>query len=160
MIVILTMSVSNTQESLNTKELKTQTRENVEACDAHSFLKTDFSSPWCLRNHKRLSPRIQQQRITPLVQTGYQGLFLHALRSLILSLCHCLLTSSFHPRSLNLYPLVSSLPPSILYLDQHAHTLHHLKNLLTISLDRLDIMKEDLLYQSLRKSLSLNLELS
>ncbi|GJX66772.1 hypothetical protein Tco_0301115 [Tanacetum coccineum] len=48
----------------------------------------------------------------------------------------------------------------ILYLDQHAHTLHHLKSLLTISLDRLDILEEDLVYQSLRKSLSLNLELS
>ncbi|GKB63069.1 hypothetical protein Tco_0919255 [Tanacetum coccineum] len=34
---------------------------------------------------------------------------------------------------------------AILYLDQHAHTLHHLESLLTISLDRLDIIKEDLL---------------
>ncbi|GJX84584.1 putative reverse transcriptase domain-containing protein, partial [Tanacetum coccineum] len=33
---------------------------------------------------------------------------------------------------------------AILYLDQHAHTLHHLESLLTISLDRLDILKEDL----------------
>ncbi|GJR04793.1 hypothetical protein Tco_0527777 [Tanacetum coccineum] len=32
----------------------------------------------------------------------------------------------------------------ILCLDQHAHTLHHLESLLTISLDRLDILKEDL----------------
>ncbi|GJY48313.1 hypothetical protein Tco_0438269 [Tanacetum coccineum] len=32
----------------------------------------------------------------------------------------------------------------ILYLDQHAHTLHHLESLLTIYLDRLDILKEDL----------------
>ncbi|GJX70079.1 hypothetical protein Tco_0307250 [Tanacetum coccineum] len=38
--------------------------------------------------------------------------------------------------------------------------LEPLSFLLTISLDRLDILKEDLLYQSLRKSLSLNLELS
>ncbi|GJW14594.1 putative ribonuclease H-like domain-containing protein [Tanacetum coccineum] len=41
---------------------------------------------------------------------------------------------------------------TILSLDQHAHTLHHLESLLTISLDRLDyILKEDaLVYQSLR----------
>nr|GEX21189.1 retrovirus-related Pol polyprotein from transposon TNT 1-94 [Tanacetum cinerariifolium] len=44
---------------------------------------------------------------------------------------------------------------TILCLNQHAHTLHHLKSLLTISLDRLDILKEDLVYQSLRKSSSL-----
>nr|GEY43850.1 retrovirus-related Pol polyprotein from transposon TNT 1-94 [Tanacetum cinerariifolium] len=44
---------------------------------------------------------------------------------------------------------------TILCLDQHAHTLHHLESLLTISLDRLDILKEDLVYQSLQKSLSL-----
>nr|GEU90677.1 hypothetical protein [Tanacetum cinerariifolium] len=36
----------------------------------------------------------------------------------------------------------------ILYLNQHAHTLHHLESLLAISLDRLDILKEDLGYQS------------
>ncbi|GJZ85001.1 ribonuclease H-like domain-containing protein [Tanacetum coccineum] len=46
----------------------------------------------------------------------------------------------------------------ILCLDQHAHTLHHLESSLIISLDRLDILKEDLVYQSLRKSLSLILE--
>ncbi|GKC24901.1 hypothetical protein Tco_1027051 [Tanacetum coccineum] len=33
---------------------------------------------------------------------------------------------------------------AILYLDQHAYTLHHLESLLTISFDRLDILKEDL----------------
>ncbi|GKF23711.1 hypothetical protein Tco_0076033 [Tanacetum coccineum] len=33
---------------------------------------------------------------------------------------------------------------AILCLDQHAHTLHHLESLLTISFDRLDILKEDL----------------
>ncbi|GJS77685.1 hypothetical protein Tco_0727566, partial [Tanacetum coccineum] len=53
----------------------------------------------------------------------------------------------------------------ILCLDQHAHTMHHLESLLTISLDNLcldnlDFVKEDLEYQSLRKSLSLILELS
>ncbi|GKF53809.1 hypothetical protein Tco_0160719, partial [Tanacetum coccineum] len=48
---------------------------------------------------------------------------------------------------------------AILCLDQHAHTLHHLESLLTISLDRLDIFKGDLVYQSLQKSLSLILEL-
>ncbi|GJW87279.1 putative ribonuclease H-like domain-containing protein [Tanacetum coccineum] len=37
---------------------------------------------------------------------------------------------------------------AILCLDQHAHTLHHLESLLTISLDRLDILKEDLEYQT------------
>ncbi|GJV08877.1 hypothetical protein Tco_1346533 [Tanacetum coccineum] len=50
-------------------------------------------------------------------------------------------------------------------LDKHAHTLHHLKSLIIISpdnhcLDNIDILKEDLEYQSLRKSLSLILELS
>ncbi|GKF43305.1 hypothetical protein Tco_0129857, partial [Tanacetum coccineum] len=49
---------------------------------------------------------------------------------------------------------------AILCLDQHAHILHHLESLLTISLDRLNILKKDLLYQSLWKSLSLILELS
>ncbi|GJV49981.1 putative reverse transcriptase, RNA-dependent DNA polymerase [Tanacetum coccineum] len=33
---------------------------------------------------------------------------------------------------------------AILCLDQHAHTLHHRESLLTISLDRLDILKKDL----------------
>ncbi|GJX30018.1 hypothetical protein Tco_0238097 [Tanacetum coccineum] len=46
---------------------------------------------------------------------------------------------------------------AILCLDQHAHTLHHLESLLTISLDNhcldnLDILKEDLEYQSFAKS--------
>ncbi|GJZ49815.1 hypothetical protein Tco_0604005, partial [Tanacetum coccineum] len=49
---------------------------------------------------------------------------------------------------------------AILFHDQHAHTSHLFESLLTISLDRLDILKEDLVYQSLRKSLSLILELS
>ncbi|GKE30022.1 hypothetical protein Tco_1445406 [Tanacetum coccineum] len=49
---------------------------------------------------------------------------------------------------------------AILYLDQHAHTSYLFESLLTISLDRLDILKEDLVYQSLRKSLSLILKLS
>nr|GEV13309.1 putative ribonuclease H-like domain-containing protein [Tanacetum cinerariifolium] len=44
---------------------------------------------------------------------------------------------------------------TILCLDHHAHTLHHLESFLTISPDRLDILKEDLVYQSLRKTLSL-----
>ncbi|GJT88937.1 ATP synthase subunit beta, mitochondrial-like protein, partial [Tanacetum coccineum] len=45
---------------------------------------------------------------------------------------------------------------AILCLDQHDRTLHHLESLLIISLDRLDILKEDLEYQSLWKSLSFN----
>nr|GEW45095.1 retrotransposon protein, putative, unclassified [Tanacetum cinerariifolium] len=49
---------------------------------------------------------------------------------------------------------------AILCLDQHAHTLQRLESLLTISFDRLDILKEDLIYQSLQKSLYLILELS
>nr|GEV27389.1 hypothetical protein [Tanacetum cinerariifolium] len=36
---------------------------------------------------------------------------------------------------------------AILCLAQHAHTLHHLESLLTISYDRLDILNEDLIYQ-------------
>ncbi|GKF67407.1 hypothetical protein Tco_0197086, partial [Tanacetum coccineum] len=51
---------------------------------------------------------------------------------------------------------------AILCHDQHAHTLHLLESSLIIFLDRLDILKEDLVYQSLRnqKSLSLILKLS
>ncbi|GJU70808.1 hypothetical protein Tco_1262213 [Tanacetum coccineum] len=77
------------------------------------------------------------------------GLFLHAVLSLIFSLCHCLSTLSLIPRSLNIF-LVRLCHLAILCLDQHAHTLHHLESLLTISLDRLDILKEDLVYQSLQ----------
>ncbi|GKB86200.1 hypothetical protein Tco_0958472 [Tanacetum coccineum] len=44
---------------------------------------------------------------------------------------------------------------AILCLDQHAHTLHHIESLLTISLGRLDILKEDLVYKSLCGSLCL-----
>ncbi|GJZ41452.1 hypothetical protein Tco_0588338 [Tanacetum coccineum] len=45
---------------------------------------------------------------------------------------------------------------AILYLDQHAHTLHHLKSLLTISLDRLDIFEgRSCISEFVRKSLSL-----
>nr|GEW94177.1 hypothetical protein [Tanacetum cinerariifolium] len=48
-----------------------------------------------------------------------------------------------HDRSLNLYPFVFDClcHLAILCLDHHAHTLHHLESLLTISLDRLDILK-------------------
>ncbi|GKE40737.1 hypothetical protein Tco_1464142, partial [Tanacetum coccineum] len=49
---------------------------------------------------------------------------------------------------------------TILCLDQHAHTLHLFESLLTIFLDRIDILKEDLVYHSLQKSLPLILELS
>nr|GEX30592.1 hypothetical protein [Tanacetum cinerariifolium] len=71
--------------------------------------------------------------------------------------CDCPSTLFFHRRSLNFYPFVLIVIRhlAILYLDQHAHTLHHLETLLTISIDRLDILKEDLVYQSLRKSLPL-----
>ncbi|GKB18243.1 hypothetical protein Tco_0852166 [Tanacetum coccineum] len=76
------------------------------------------------------------------------------------------LSLSLIPRSLNLFLVYLYLCHlAILYLDQHAHTLHHLESLLTISLDNLcldnlDIFKEDLEYKSLRKSLYLILELS
>ncbi|GJY23586.1 hypothetical protein Tco_0397244 [Tanacetum coccineum] len=44
---------------------------------------------------------------------------------------------------------------AILCLDQHAHTLHHLESLLTISLDRLDIFEgRSCLSEFVRKSLS------
>ncbi|GJZ43279.1 putative ribonuclease H-like domain-containing protein, partial [Tanacetum coccineum] len=50
---------------------------------------------------------------------------------------------------------------AIFCLDQHAHTLHHLKSLLTISLDRLDIFEgRSCISEFVRKSLSLILELS
>ncbi|GKA56648.1 hypothetical protein Tco_0755720 [Tanacetum coccineum] len=76
-------------------------------------------------------------------------------------LCHCLSTLSLIPRSLNLFLVCLDrlCHLAILCLDQHAHTLHHLESLLTISLDRLDILKEDLVYESLQKSLSLILKL-
>ncbi|GJU87340.1 hypothetical protein Tco_1294886, partial [Tanacetum coccineum] len=49
---------------------------------------------------------------------------------------------------------------AILCLDQHAHTLHHLESLLTISLDRLDIFEgRSCISEFVRKSLSLILEL-
>nr|GEV22704.1 ribonuclease H-like domain-containing protein [Tanacetum cinerariifolium] len=78
-------------------------------------------------------------------------------RNLGASFCYCLSTSSFSPRSLNLYPFCLDRLShfAILCLDHHDHTLHHLKSFLTISLDRLDFLKEDFVYQSLRKSLSL-----
>ncbi|GKF32234.1 hypothetical protein Tco_0102032, partial [Tanacetum coccineum] len=53
---------------------------------------------------------------------------------------------------------------AILCLDQHAHTLHHLESLLTISLDRLDRLDifegRSCISEFVRKSLSLILELS
>ncbi|GJS88383.1 hypothetical protein Tco_0771019 [Tanacetum coccineum] len=66
------------------------------------------------------------------------------------------LSLSLIPRSLNLFLVYLYLCHlAILYLDQHAHTLHHLESLLTISLDNLcldnlDIFKEDLENQSCR----------
>ncbi|GJW63856.1 hypothetical protein Tco_0115740 [Tanacetum coccineum] len=62
------------------------------------------------------------------------------------SLSHCLSTLSLVPRSLNLFLvcLKRLCLFAILCLDQHAQTLHLLESLLTISLDRLDILKEDL----------------
>ncbi|GKA28258.1 hypothetical protein Tco_0714426 [Tanacetum coccineum] len=59
------------------------------------------------------------------------------------SLCHCLLTLSFSSeifKSLS-FRLDRLCHLAILCLDQHAHTLHHLESLLTISLDRLDIFE-------------------
>nr|GEV40464.1 hypothetical protein [Tanacetum cinerariifolium] len=80
----------------------------------------------------------------------------------------CFVIFDLEPLSLSfyfviLYEIFKSLPFSldrlcrltIFCLDHNAHTLHHLESLLTISLDRLDILKEDLVYQSLQKSLSL-----
>ncbi|GJT92346.1 hypothetical protein Tco_1081191 [Tanacetum coccineum] len=50
---------------------------------------------------------------------------------------------------------------AILFHDQHAHTVHHLESLLTISLDRLDIFEgRSFILEFVRKSLSLILELS
>ncbi|GJX77788.1 hypothetical protein Tco_0324599 [Tanacetum coccineum] len=50
---------------------------------------------------------------------------------------------------------------AILCLDQHAHTLHPLESLLTISLDRLNIFeRRSCISEFVRKSLSLILELS
>ncbi|GJS85764.1 hypothetical protein Tco_0752305 [Tanacetum coccineum] len=61
----------------------------------------------------------------------------------ILSLCHCLLTSSFSSeifKSLS-FRLDRLCHLAILCLDQHAHTLHHLEILLTIYLIRLVSLK-------------------
>ncbi|GJX36197.1 hypothetical protein Tco_0247754 [Tanacetum coccineum] len=60
-----------------------------------------------------------------------------------INLCHCLLTLSFLSeifKSLS-FRLDRLCHIAILCLDQHAHTLHHLESLLTISLDRLDIFE-------------------
>ncbi|GJS47520.1 hypothetical protein Tco_0597641 [Tanacetum coccineum] len=54
-------------------------------------------------------------------------------------LLHTIPSSISNERSLNLF-----LVCLCRRLNQHAHTLHHLESLLTISLDRLDILKEDL----------------
>nr|GEU36516.1 retrotransposon protein, putative, Ty1-copia subclass [Tanacetum cinerariifolium] len=66
------------------------------------------------------------------------------------------LSLSLNPRSLNLFLVCLDrlCHLAILCLDQHAHTLHLLESLLTISLDNLcldnlDFLKEDLEYQSL-----------
>ncbi|GKC55024.1 hypothetical protein Tco_1077769 [Tanacetum coccineum] len=79
------------------------------------------------------------------------------------SLCHCLLTLSFSSeifKSLS-FRLDCLCHLAILCLDQHAHTLHHLESLLTISLDRLDIFEgRSCILEFVRKSLSLILELS
>ncbi|GJT14449.1 hypothetical protein Tco_0861491 [Tanacetum coccineum] len=74
------------------------------------------------------------------------SLFLHALRSLIFSLCHYLSMSSLILRSLSIFLVCLDhlCRLAILCLDQHAHILNHLESLLIISLDRLDILKEDL----------------
>nr|GEV48894.1 hypothetical protein [Tanacetum cinerariifolium] len=74
------------------------------------------------------------------------------LEPLSLSFDFVISSKIFKPLSFNLDHLCHLM---ILCLDHHAHTLHYLESLLTISLDRLDILKEDLVYQSLRKSLSL-----
>ncbi|GJY24191.1 hypothetical protein Tco_0397849 [Tanacetum coccineum] len=54
------------------------------------------------------------------------------------------LSLSLVPRSLNLFLVCLDrlFHLAILCLDQHAHTLNHLESLLTISLDRLDILKK------------------
>nr|GEU36301.1 retrovirus-related Pol polyprotein from transposon TNT 1-94 [Tanacetum cinerariifolium] len=79
------------------------------------------------------------------------------LEPLLLSFDFVISSEIFKSLSFSLYRLFHL---GILCLDHHAHTLHHLESLLTISFDRLDILKEDLVYQSLRKSLSLILKLS
>ncbi|GJX48560.1 hypothetical protein Tco_0273750 [Tanacetum coccineum] len=63
------------------------------------------------------------------------------LKPLTLSLDFVLMYEIFKSLSFRLDHLCHL---AILCLDQHAHTLHHLESLLTISLDRLDILKEDL----------------
>ncbi|GJZ92344.1 hypothetical protein Tco_0664409, partial [Tanacetum coccineum] len=73
-------------------------------------------------------------------------LFLHAfaifdLEPLTLSLDIVLMYEIFKSLSFCLDRLCHL---AILCLDQHAHTLHHLESFLTISLKRLDILKEDL----------------
>ncbi|GKB16683.1 hypothetical protein Tco_0850606 [Tanacetum coccineum] len=108
------------------------------------------------REWKRENIRLGEKSVWRILT---RSLFLHAMRSLILSLCHYLLTLSLVLRSLNLFLvcLYRHCHLAILCLDQHAHTLHHLESLPKISLDNLcrdnlDIFKEDLEYQSLRNS--------
>ncbi|GJV91380.1 hypothetical protein Tco_1539193 [Tanacetum coccineum] len=63
------------------------------------------------------------------------------LEPLTLSLDFVLMYEIFKSSSFLLYRLCRL---AISCLDQHAHTLHNLESLLTISLNRLDILKEDL----------------
>nr|GEY37431.1 hypothetical protein [Tanacetum cinerariifolium] len=72
-------------------------------------------------------------------------------------LYHCLLTLPFSSEIFKYlsFCLDRLCHLAILCLDHHAHTLHHLESLLIIFPDRLNILKEDLVYQSLWKTLSL-----
>ncbi|GJU67798.1 hypothetical protein Tco_1254057 [Tanacetum coccineum] len=89
-----------------------------------SFLPVIISSQLSKRNKDKLISILKRyKQAFAWKTTDIPGLFLHAFLD---CLCHL----------------------AILCHDQHAHTLHHLESLLTISLDRLDILKEDLVYQS------------
>ncbi|GKA05786.1 secreted RxLR effector protein 161-like protein [Tanacetum coccineum] len=112
-----------------------------------------------------ISWRSQKQTLVATSSNHAEVIALHeASRECVwLSLCHCLLTSSFSSKifkSLS-FRLDRLCHLAILCLDQHAHTLHHLESLLTISLDRLDNFEgRSCISEFVPKSLSLILELS
>nr|GEX84437.1 hypothetical protein [Tanacetum cinerariifolium] len=99
----------------------------------------------------RLMYRMQMRRLVPLCFVIFD------LEPLSLSFDFVISSKIFKSLSFNHDRLFHL---EILCLNHHAYTFHHLESLLAISLDRLDILKEDLVYQSLRKSLYLILKLS
>ncbi|GJU83404.1 hypothetical protein Tco_1285769 [Tanacetum coccineum] len=178
-------SETDSEISINVFEVRSSDEESTPA--NHRFSKAD--------GYHDVPPPIIRNFLTPRVGISFTGLDEYAIRKKIIESKTTELNADTSKSKKNLVPLcyvIFDLEPfllsfdfiftseifkplsfsldrlcrlAILCLDQHAHTLHHLESLLTISLDNhcldnLDILKEDPKYQSLWKSLSLNLELS